>query len=93
MISDEVDKLLWARFIIKVLYPQWLANAILIKNLIKIKEYMLITSISIKHAQRITILFLEMVSHELLFFMDTFLGYNQIRMESHDQEHTSFIID
>ena len=28
-------------------------------------------------------------SHELLSFMDTFLGYNQIRMEPNDQEKTS----
>ena len=31
------------------------------------------------------------VSHQLLRFMDAFLGYNQIKMEEADQEKTSFI--
>ena len=29
--------------------------------------------------------------HELLSFMDTFLGYNQIKMNEKDQERTSFV--
>ena len=29
--------------------------------------------------------------HELLSFMDAFLGYNQIKMEEEDQEKTSFV--
>ena len=29
--------------------------------------------------------------HELLSFMDTFLGYNQIKMNKEDQERTSFV--
>ena len=29
--------------------------------------------------------------HELLSFMDTFSGYNQIRMDPNDQEKTSFV--
>ena len=31
--------------------------------------------------------------HKLLTFMDAYLGYNQIPMYEHDEEHTSFIID
>ena len=31
------------------------------------------------------------VGHKLLNFMDTFLNYNQIRMDKTDQEKTSFI--
>ena len=31
------------------------------------------------------------VRHELLSFMDAFLGYDQIRMEETDQEKTSFV--
>ena len=31
------------------------------------------------------------MSHQLLSFMDTFLGYNQIKMDEADQEKTSFI--
>ena len=29
--------------------------------------------------------------HELLSFMDAFLGYNQIKMKEEDQEKTSFV--
>ena len=29
--------------------------------------------------------------HQLLSFMDAFLGYNQIKMDEADQEKTSFI--
>lgn len=32
-----------------------------------------------------------MAGHQLLSFMDMYLRYNQIRMHSLDQEHTSFI--
>ena len=31
--------------------------------------------------------------HELLSFMDTFSGYNQIRMDPNDQEKTTFVIE
>nr|XP_018680247.1 PREDICTED: uncharacterized protein LOC108952553 [Musa acuminata subsp. malaccensis] len=31
--------------------------------------------------------------HDLLTFIDAFLGYNQIRMAPRDQEHTTFITD
>lgn len=31
--------------------------------------------------------------HHLLSFMDTYLGYNQIRISPKDVEKTSFIID
>ena len=31
------------------------------------------------------------VRHQILSFMDAFLGYNQIKMEEADQEKTSFV--
>lgn len=31
------------------------------------------------------------VDHQLLSFMDAYLGYNQIRVHPLDQEHTSFL--
>ena len=31
------------------------------------------------------------VGHQLLSFMDTFSGYNQIRLDKEDQEKTSFV--
>lgn len=33
------------------------------------------------------------VGHELLIFMDAYLGYNQIPMYEPDPEHTAFITD
>ena len=33
----------------------------------------------------------SMARHELLSFMDAFLGYNQIKMKEDDQERTSFV--
>ena len=33
----------------------------------------------------------SMTRHELLSFMDTFSGYNQIKMKEDDQERTSFV--
>ena len=35
----------------------------------------------------------SMVGHEILSFMDTYSGYNQINMHELDQEHTSFLMD
>lgn len=32
-------------------------------------------------------------SHELLSFLDAYLGYNQIKIEPYDQEKTLFITD
>ena len=34
----------------------------------------------------------SIAGHELLIFMDAFLGYNQIRMNEEDQEKTAFVI-
>ena len=40
---------------------------------------------------RIDTLVDSIARHHLLSFMDTFSGYNQIKMEEADQENTSFI--
>ena len=40
---------------------------------------------------RVDVLVESMARHQLLSFMDTFLGYNQIRMHEADQEKTSFV--
>ena len=41
---------------------------------------------------RIDVLVDSMTGHQLLSFMDTFSGYNQIRLDKADQEKTSFVI-
>ena len=43
------------------------------------------------HLPRIDQLVDSIAGHQLLSFMDTFLGYNQIKMDEADQEKTSFI--
>ena len=40
---------------------------------------------------RVDILVDSTVKHQLLSFMDAFLGYNQIRIHEDDQEKTSFV--
>ena len=40
---------------------------------------------------RIDTLVDSIARHQLLSFMDAFLGYNQIKMEEADQEKTSFV--
>ena len=40
---------------------------------------------------RIDTLVDSMARHQLLIFMDAFLGYNQIKMNEEDQERTSFV--
>ena len=40
---------------------------------------------------RVDILVDSTARHQLLSFMDAFLGYNQIRMHKDDQEKTSFV--
>ena len=40
---------------------------------------------------QVDILVNSMAQHQLLSFMDAFLGYNQIRMHEADQEKTSFV--
>ena len=40
---------------------------------------------------RVDVLVDSTAQHQLLSFMDTFLGYNQIRMDEADQKKTSFV--
>ena len=40
---------------------------------------------------RVDVLVDSIAQHQLLSFMDVFLGYNQIRMDEASQEKTSFV--
>ena len=84
---EEVTKLLMAGFIREVYYPDWLANAVLVKKA-NGKWRMCVDFMDLNKAYpkdsfplpRIDQLVDSTVGHKLLTFMDTFLGYNQIKM-------------
>ena len=99
-IIEEVDKLMEASFIRESVYLDWLANVILVKKANE-KWCMCIDFTDLNKAcpkdsyplPRIDQLVDATSGHELLTFMDTFLGYNQIRMAPEDEEKMAFVTD
>ena len=97
-IDEEVNKLLQAKAIREVEYPDRLANIVLVKKANN-KWRLCIDFIAINRAcpkdsfplPRIEMIVDATACHELLSFMDIFSGYNQIRMDPSDQEKTSFV--
>ena len=97
-INEEVNKLLQAGAIREVEYPEWLANVVLVKKE-NGKWRLCIDFTDINKAcpkdsfplPRIDLIVDAIAGHELLNFMDAFSGYNQISMDSDDQETTSFV--
>ena len=95
---EEIRKLLEADFIREVYYPNWLANVVMVKKANE-KWRMCINFTDLNRAcpkdnypiPRIDTLVDSTARHELLSFMDTFSGYNQIKMNEDDQERTSFV--
>ena len=97
-IAKEVRKLLEAGFIQEVYYPNWLANVVMVKKA-NGKWRMCVDFTDLNRAcpknsyplPRINTLVDSTARHELLSFMDTFSGYNQIKVNEDDQERTSFV--
>ena len=97
-IKEEVQKLTIVQFIREVYYPNWLTNVVMVKKA-NGKWRMCVDFTDLNKAcpkdsyplPRIDQLVDSTVSHQLLRFMDAFLGYNQIKMDETDQEKTSFI--
>ena len=97
-INEKVSKLLQARAIREVDYPDWLDNVVLVKKE-NGKWRLCIDFTDVNQAcpkdsfplPRIDLIVDATAGHELLSFMDAFSGYNQIRMEPNDQEKTSFM--
>ena len=97
-ITNKVNKLLSAGFIREVYYPDWLANVVLVKKA-NGKWRMCVDFTDLNKAcpkdnfplPRIDQLVDSTAGHKLLTFMDTFSGYNQIRMAEEGQEKTAFI--
>ena len=87
-----------AGFIWEVHYPEWLANVFLVKKA-NGKWRMCVDFTDLNKAcpkdsfplPRIDQLVDSTIGHTLLSFMDTFSGYNQIRMADKDHEKTAFI--
>ena len=87
-INEEVGKLLQAGEIKEVVYPEWLANVVLVK-IANDKWRLCIDFTNVNRAcpkdsfplPRIDLIVDATTSHELLGFMDAFSGYNQISMD------------
>ena len=99
-LKDEVDKLIRARFIHEVKYPVWVSNPVLVPkpdgrwrccvDFTNLNEACPKDSFPVL---RIDQMVDATGGHELISFMDAFLGYNQIPMYPRDEEHTAFITD
>ena len=97
-IAEEVRKLQEASFIREVYYPDWLANVVMVKTASG-KCNMCVDFTDLNKAcpkdsyplPRADVLVDSTTRHQLLSFMDVFLGYNQIQMYEDDQEKTSFV--
>ena len=90
-IAEEVRKLLETGFIREVYYPDWLANMVMVKKS-NGKWRMCVDFRDLNRAcpkdsyplPRIDTFVDSTARHELLSFMDAFLGYNQIKMNEED---------
>ena len=98
VVTNEVNKLLAADFIREVYYPEWLANIVLVKKANgKWRMWVYFTDLNkacpkdIFPLPRIDQLVDSTAGHKLLTFMDSFSGYNKIKMAEEDQEKTAFI--
>ena len=100
MINEEVEKLLTAKFIREVHYPEWLANVAMVKNP-NGKWRICIDYTDLNKAcpkdsfliPRIDQLMDVTMGHELLSFIDAYSGYNQIRMSPEDEDKMAFTTD
>ncbi|KAK0593828.1 hypothetical protein LWI29_016082 [Acer saccharum] len=99
-IKEEVSKLLAARSIREVKYPEWVANVVLVKK--KNNQWrMYVDFTDLNKAcpkdsfllPRIDQLVDATAGHETLSFMDAYSGYNQIKMHKPDEEKTAFTTD
>ena len=90
-IAEEVCKLQEASFIREVYYPDWLVNVVMVKKASG-KWRMCVDFTDLNKAcpkdsyplPRVKVLVDSTTRHQLLSFMDAFLGYNQIRMHEAD---------
>ncbi|XP_073119762.1 uncharacterized protein [Henckelia pumila] len=99
-IAAEVEKLLVAKYIRPVSYPDWLANVVLVPKPGG-KWRLCIDFTDLNKAcpkdpfplPRIDLLVDSTAGCELLTFLDAYQGYNQIGLAPEDREKASFITD
>ncbi|KAI5324801.1 hypothetical protein L3X38_033874 [Prunus dulcis] len=96
----EVDKLQTIGFIREATYPVWLANSVMVRKCTggwrMCQDYADLNKACPKDSfllPRIDQLVDATAGHELLSFMDSYSGYNQIFMHPPDSEHTAFITE
>ena len=97
-IMEEVDKLLAAKFIREVYYPEWQANVVMAKksngewrmcvDFTNLNKTCLKNSFPLPQIDQLVDL---TARHEHLSFMDAFSSYNQIMTDKQDQEKIAFI--
>ena len=95
-----MKKLLAAKFIQEVHYPDWSANVVMVKKASG-KWCICIDYTDLNKAcpkdsfplPKIDQLVDATSGHKLLSFMDAFSGYNQIRMAPEDEEKMTFVTD
>ena len=99
VLKEEVDNLLANKSIREAHYPTWVANPILVK--MKNGKWRRCVDFTDQNKAypkdsfplpKINQLVDAIADHQLLNFIDAYLGYNQIPMYPSDEEHTSFII-
>ncbi|CAI9765388.1 unnamed protein product [Fraxinus pennsylvanica] len=87
-------------FVREANYPKWISNPVLVKK--HNSKWMVCINFSNLNQvcpkdsfqlPRINQLVDSIIGHELLSFMDSYSGYNQMPMFPSDEENTSFIID
>lgn len=99
-LKEEVDKLLTSGLIREAQYPTWVSNPVLVKKK-SAKWRTCIDFTDLNKAcpkdsfplPRIDQLVDATAGHQLLSFMDTYSGYNQIPMNPEKEKHTSFMTD
>ena len=91
---EEVRKLQEVEFIRGVYYLDWLANVVMVKKT-NGKWRMCVNFTDLNKVcpndSYPYVLVDSTARHQLLSFMDTFSGYNQIKLDEADQEKTSFV--
>ncbi|XP_004293129.1 PREDICTED: enzymatic polyprotein-like [Fragaria vesca subsp. vesca] len=101
MPPGEVQRLLDIQFIKEARYPQWLANVIIVPKKVVGQWRMCVDYTSLNRAcpkdsfslPRIDQLVDSTSRFKMLSFMDAYAGYNQIMMDTADEEHTAFTTD